>query len=163
MKIIGKIGLQTKHPAKILLGIRKYGNEKLPNLLELCPDFDINTVVYDEDINLNYYKYLYDLEVDYYDDKGYPVEPLDRYHPENIKLDDDNILFTGSLIHYGILINDLELVEYLKSLGANVRLIIEGEDCTWDYVSSNSMSDLIEQAIGSKDLAGLTNEEKNIC
>lgn len=143
----------------ILFGIRKFGSTNLPLILELCPFFDINTVIYDEDIKMSYYTHLG--EVTDYDDEGYPIEPEDRFEAENLRLDyDDNILFTGALIHYGILINDIELVKYLQSIGAKTKLIIEGEDHTWDYVNSTAMAALLEPEVGPRDLAELDEEER---
>lgn len=145
----------------IIFGIRKYGSDNLPLILELCPFFDINTVIYDEDIKMSYYTHLAEVTVDDYDDEGYPVEPEDRFEAENLRLDyDDNILFTGALIHYGILINDIELVKYLQSIGAKTKLIIEGENHTWDYVNSTAMAALLEPEVGPRDLAELDEEER---
>lgn len=146
----------------ILFGIRKYGSDNLPLILELCPFFDVNTIVYNEDIGMSYWYHLADVTVAYYNEDGDPVEPEDRYEAENLETDyDENILFTGSLIHYGILINDIKLVEYLKSIGASFKLVIEGEEHSWDYVNSTAIASLIEREIGPRDLAEFTDEERN--
>lgn len=145
----------------IIFGIKEYGSDKLPIILELCPGYDINTILYGEDIDMYFYSYLEDVIIDHYYDDGYPVQPINRFEPENININEDGkILFTGSLIHYGILINDIKLVEYLKSIGANAKLVIENQDYSWDYVNSLEMTELIEPEIGSKDLSGLTEDEK---
>lgn len=145
----------------LIVGIKKYGSDKLPLILELCPGYDINTIVFEENIGMSYWQHL--ATITDFDEDGNQIELEGRYEATNIRRDwNDNIIFTGSLIHYGILINDIELVKYLKSVGASVKLIIEGEDYSWDYVNSNAMLDLIESEIGSKgpkDLDGFNEEE----
>lgn len=145
----------------IIFGIRKYGNDKLPTILELCPKYDINTIGYDIDTGISYYTYLGDLEIDRIDEEGNPIPPEDRFEPDGLDLDNhDNLLLTGSLIHYGILTNDIALVEYLKSIGGHAKLIIEGNDYSWDYVSSNSMARLVEEEVGPQNVSGCNDEEK---
>lgn len=142
----------------ILFGIKKYGSNKLPKILELCPEYDINTVIYEENIGVHYYEYF----GEYLDGEEDPSEPMDRFIPDNVSVnfdDNDYILFTGALIHYGILTNDIELVEYLISIGANAELIIDDEDHSLDYVNSTAMENLMEAKAGLKNLGGFTNDE----
>ena len=144
--------------------VRKFGNEKLAIVLDNLPNYDINTRVWCEDIGLIYWQYLEQVENIIGSDKdGNLIYGDDRFHCENVYARDydEPIEFSGGLIQYAILTDDLPLVKLLQEKGASLNFYIDGEDYTWDYVGSYTMLNYIESIIGKKKYSDLDGDEKS--
>lgn len=144
--------------------VRKFGNEKLAIVLDNLPNYDINTRVWCEDIGLIYWQYLEQVENIIGSDKdGNLIYGDDRFHGENVYARDydEPIEFSGGLIQYAILTDDLPLVKLLQEKGASLNFYIDGEDYTWDYVGSYTMLNYIESIIGKKKYSDLDGDEKS--
>ena len=144
--------------------VRKFGNEKLAIVLNNLPNYDINTRVWCEDIGLIYWQYLEQVENIIGSDKdGNLIYGDDRFHGENVYARDydEPIEFSGGLIQYAILTDDLPLVKLLQKKGASLNFYIDGEDYTWDYVGSYTMLNYIESIIGKKKYSDLDGDEKS--
>lgn len=144
--------------------VRKFGNEKLAIVLDNLPNYDINTRVWCEDIGLIYLQYLEQVENIIGSDKdGNLIYGDDRFHGENVYARDydEPIEFSGGLIQYAILTDDLPLVKLLQEKGASLNFYIDGEDYTWDYVGSYTMLNYIESIIGKKKYSDLDGDEKS--
>lgn len=122
----------------ILLSILSIHPDKdnLEKLLNMVPKFDINSYLIDEDIN-----YAYSDQQDMENDEA------------------KNIHFTGGLMQYAILRDDLDMVMFLQKLGANIELVIDKNNCTWNYVNSDTMKNYIQGFVVPKHLQNLTKEE----
>ena len=103
--------------------------EVLDYLLEEWPEFDINTTVIYKPIGMYSFEHYDDTTFDVYDKNGDPItyEYPNRI-PKALNTDPNTseILFCGRLIHYAILKNDLEAVDYLRKKGC--KLITENDD-----------------------------------
>ena len=144
--------------------VRKFGNEKLAIVLDNLPNYDINTRVWYEDIGLIYWQYLEQVENIIGSDKdGNLIYGDDRFHGENVYARDydEPIEFSGGLIQYAILTDDLPLVKLLQEKGASLNFYIDGEDYTWDYVGSYTMLNYMESIIGKKKYSDLDGDEKS--
>ena len=144
--------------------VRKFGNEKLAIVLDNLPNYDINTRVWCEDIGLIYWQYLEQVENIIGSDKdGNLIYGDDRFHGENVYARDydEPIEFSGGLIQYAILTDDLPLVKLLQEKGASLNFYIDGEDYTWDYVGSYTMLNYMESIIGKKQYSDLDDDEKS--
>lgn len=144
--------------------VRKFGNEKLAIVLDNLPNYDINTCIWYENIGLIYWQYLEQVENIIGSDKdGNLIYGNDRFHGKNVYARDydEPIEFSGGLIQYAILTDDLPLVKLLQEKGASLNFYIDEEDCTWDYVGSYTMLNYIESIIGKKKYSNLNCDEKS--
>lgn len=146
----------------IIRSLLEYGNDKLEAILEALPDYDINNFVEDSDIRLDYWNYLAKVsDIIGEEENGEPIIDTSYLKNANIHLElNDRILFTGGLVQYAILMNDLSMLKFLYEKGANLKLIIDGVDYTWDYVNSQAIMDYLESIIGKQKYGDLTDEEE---
>jgi len=157
--------LDSYLPLIIIIGIRKFGNEKLVDILDSIPNYDINSYIVGYDIGLNYWSYVAQIsDIFYVDEDG---DHIYVYDDEHFEADDvcelyhENIIFTGGLIQYAILTDNLPMVQFLQKRGANLKFLVDGKDHTWDYVSSYTMLNYIESFVGKKKYSGFDEVEKD--
>lgn len=146
----------------IIFGINKFGSEKLENILDLLPNYDINTRVYNADVGVNYWTYISRIYNEIgYDDDGNPIYSDEYFEAENITTDNnENISFTGDLIRYAILIDNLPMLKVLRERGGNLKFIVNRKDHTWDYVNSATMLGYLESMLGSRVYQDFDDEEE---
>ena len=147
----------------IIWGIQRYGNDKIECILDIIPNYDINSSVFEEDVNFNYWRYVGQVSnIIGWDDDGYPMYGNEHFEAKNVREDDDeNIEFTGNLMQYAILSDDLSMVKSLQKYGASLQYFIDEKDHTWDYVNSYTMLRYIESFVGEKNKSDFTLAEKN--
>lgn len=145
----------------IMAIIRKFGIEKLPVLLKLCPSYDINYYVKKQDINFNMFNYAYSDEfiLDITEAGDVKNNPERFLSDEMERQMGDVLYFTGGFMQYAILLNNLDIVKYLNSNGAKIKFIVDGQDYTWDYVNSYTMLNYVESIVGSKKYKDLDEQE----
>lgn len=142
----------------IIRGLMKYGRDKLDEILETVPGYDINGIVIEENIGMSYWTYVGSLYTCLGDEL---VPDGEKMNAQSIASDcDENILFIGGLMQYAILVDDLALVKNLLARGTKLELVIEGEDRTWDYVNSKAMLAFMEANLGSKGFKDMNSDEK---
>lgn len=142
----------------IIMGLRRFGNDKIDDILRLCPDFNINSCLYKESIEMSYYDHLADIME--FDSDGNEIDG-ERFEASKLEVrGDDEILFTGGLMQYAILDNDMNLVKNLRLRGANLELVIYNDDYTWNYVNSYSMLNYIESIMGNKKYKNLDSNSR---
>lgn len=128
----------------------------MSELLDMCPAFDINTNIEEQIVDINSFAYdkISSGEISIENDWFY-----DACSPENAELYDYSVAFTGGLMQYAILTNNIELAKLLHSKGAKYEFIINDEDATWNYVSSDEMRNHIEQATDKLTYGDLKDDE----
>lgn len=144
----------------IITGLMNFGNDKLDEFLAICPDFDINTCIWREDIGFNYWNHYTEIYNEIYDENEEVISD-ERFFIYADIYDEDYVLFSGGLVQYAILNNDLELLEKLYSKGANLKLQTDEYDYTWDYVSSKTILAYLESILGKKEYSEFSSEEKD--
>jgi len=145
----------------IIKGIRKFGNEKLVDILDLIPNYDINSYVMNADVEVNYWDYVSQIsDIIGVDEEGVPIYGEEHFEAENVHVDCSNIIFNGGLIQYAILIDNLPMVQLLQKRGANLQFITDDRDYTWDYVNSYTMLNYIETFVGEKKYRDMDEAEK---
>ncbi len=146
----------------IIKGIRKFGNGRLVDILNCIPNYDINSYIVDGDIGLNYWSYAAQISgMNDVDEEGNPVYGNEHFEADNVYDDyNENIVFTGGLMQYAILIDDLPMVQLLQERGASLKFLVDGKDHTWDYVNSYTMLSYLESVVGKKKYSSLDEEEK---
>ncbi len=156
-------GLDKYFPLIIIKGIREFGNDKLEDILNALPNYDINSYVEDSDVGFNYWTYVAQInEIIGYDDEEEPIYSDEHFEAARVfPWFGDNISFTGGLMQYAILTDNLPMVQLLQKRGADLTLSIDGKDHTWDYVNSYTMLHYMESFIGEKRYSGLDNDEKD--
>lgn len=142
----------------IIKGIRKFGKEKLLDILEFIPNYDINSYVVDANIGLDYWEYTKPISEDY-NIIGEPIYADGYFEAKGVFFDDClKIVFTGGLMQYAILINDIDMVQLLYQKGAQLEFF----DLTWDYVSSDFMAKYLESFIGMETPIDFNDEERSV-
>lgn len=145
----------------IIFGLKTYGSNKFSEILAECPDFDINTYLYGENVGLNYWDYIASVcEVIGEDDNLEPIYNPEKFEGKCVDCCDEMIIFYGGLMQYAILTDDLDLVKSLEEKGASLEFIMDDQNFTWDYVSSTKMLKYMESKLGKKEYANMSNEEK---
>lgn len=121
--------------------IRTYGFEALDYILTQWPEFDINHTVEKRLIGMYNFEHSDDVSVIVEDENGNKVRKGSptRFYKYLFLNEDSQILFSGRLIHYAILKNDLEAVEYLLSKGAHLVEEEDEEDFSNYYANSVEM------------------------
>lgn len=147
----------------IFKGIQKFGDEKLKNILDTIPNYDINSFIINSDIGLDYWNYINQvLDIIGTDEDLQPIYDDEHFEADNVRTNyAENIEFTGGLMQYAILKDDLPMVQLLQKRGANLKFLIDGEDHTWDYVNSCTMRKYMELFVGEKEYIDWSKEEKN--
>ncbi|MDD3048377.1 MAG: ankyrin repeat domain-containing protein [Bacilli bacterium] len=136
--------------------INKLSLSELSELLDLCPVFNINAYVIDK--NWDDSRLL--CNIFDYDEEYNEIHDEDYFEPNSFPITDYGVRgFTGGLMQYAILINNVELADLLHSKGAKYELIVNGEDYTWEYVNSYTMMNQIESATGKQIYGELKDEE----
>lgn len=151
----------------IIRALNKYGTEKLADILDTIPNYDINHRVANKDVGLNYWNYVAQVNsvVDI-DDDGYPIYDDTRFEAENVITNryNDTIEFSGGLMQYAILTDNLPMVKQLQEKGAELTFYTdngeETENHTWDYVNSQAMQDYMEIFVGNRTYSNLSDQEK---
>lgn len=143
----------------IIRGIQKYGNESLEEILNLLPNYDINNYVVEADVNFSWWSYVAQTSnIIGTDEKGYPLYGNEHFSAQKVEEgDNENVEFTGNLMQYAILIDNLSMVRLLQKRGANLQFFIENEDYTWNYINSYTMLNYIESFLRCNEL--LSKEE----
>lgn len=136
----------------IIRGIIKFGEEKLGDILDLIPNYNINNYIIEEDIGFKYWKYVDQIEeIIGVDDEGYPICGNEHFEAEGVyETWSGNIEFTGNLMQYAILTDNLDMVKQLQKRGAKLEFLLDDGDYTWNYVNSYTMMNYIETTIGRK-------------
>ncbi len=146
----------------ILKALMEFGNEKLIDILNSVPNYNINHFVVEKDIGYsvwNYVALIYDIIGTNGDEVIYGNE---HFEAKDVSTDfDDNIVFTGGLMQYAYLIDNLPMVQHLQKKGGNFQLLIDGKDHTWDYINSHTMMNYIVPFVGENRYSDLNIEEKN--
>lgn len=146
----------------MIAGLRRYGNDKITDILELCPGFDINSLVYEESIEMSIYEYLNAINEECCVCTDGDIKLSDeRFEAENVYDENCKVLLVGGLMQYAILDNDINLVKTLQEKGANLELFIGEENHTWDYVNSKTMKKYMEENIGKEDYKIFDGNEKS--
>lgn len=146
----------------ILRALRKYGPDKIEKILDAAPGFDINYCVRREDVGLSYWEYVSLVEdiIDF-DEEGNAIYGDEHFEAERVATGwNESIIFTGGLMQYAILTDNFPLVKFLQNRGVSLRLAINNEDRTWDYVNSNTMRDYMESLLGQRELSDFGDEER---
>lgn len=146
----------------IIIGLKKFGDDKLEDILEALPNYNLNSFVEGADINLYKEDYIAQVsDVIGVNHEGKPIYDINRFKKCKIEEKEyGRISFTGTLVQYAILKDNLELVKLLQKRGASLTLFIDGCSHTWDYVNSKEMKDYLESVIGDEYLSTLDEEEK---
>lgn len=154
--------LNSYLPLIIIKGIRKFGNERLVDILNSIPNYDINSYTVNGDIGLNYWSYVAQIsDIIDVDEEGNPVYGDEHFEADNVYDDyNENIVFTGGLMQYAILTDNLPMVKLLQERGASLKFLVDCEDHTWDYVNSYTMLSYIESFVGKKEYSGFCEDEK---
>ena len=136
----------------IINGIKKFGNERLEDILEHIPQYNLNSYVINVDVGVKYSDYLdKTLNIINIDEEGNCIYGNEYFEADNIHENGNgNIVFSGGLVQYAILINNLSMIQLLQKKGASLKLLINMENHTFDYVHSRSMLKYIESVIGKK-------------
>lgn len=154
----------------IILGINKFGSDKLPQFLDLVPDFNINTYLLGDLLDINYDAY-YERVQNLKSDEQHTNSLEDNYYflADNVIPYSNQILFYGGLMQYAILIDDLEMVKYLQKKGAKLAFNIDINEIknssitagnhTWDYVNSTRMLNYIQAILGPKSTLSFDDKE----
>ena len=124
-----------------LSGVESTGFEALDYVLGQFPEFDINHTVEKRVIGMYNFQHENDIsmvDVDKYG-KKVTVDAPNRFYLFLPLNDEGQILFTGRLIHYAILKNDLEAVKYLISKGAVLFDENDKENYSQKYANSVEM------------------------
>lgn len=121
----------------IISAIQKYGADKLNFILDLIPDYNIDFSVFNEDIGFSLDTYL---DIIGTDDQREPIYDCKR---KINTFENNNIKFTGGLMQYAILTDNLDMVKLLQRRGANLFFVIDDLDFTWNYVNSKAMETYI--------------------
>lgn len=125
-----------------------FPDESLETILSLCPNLSINHKVRNIDIGYPYIKY-------------YNPEVADEANYVNLaaQTEDGNVNFSGGLVQYAILSNNLAMLKSLEAMGANLEYI-DKVNHTWDMVNSKEMNDYLEGVLGKKEYASLSQEDR---
>jgi hypothetical protein len=146
--------------------IKRMDNSQLPllsELLDTCTNFDINAELEDEfiDFNESINNRLISHGVVGCDENNNPIYDEDYIEPKYVNIDDSAVYFTGNLMQYAILTNNIELAKLLHSKGASYEYIYNGDDHTLNYINSLSMKEHIEKVTGLSVGVNLQGDEAN--
>lgn len=129
--------------------------DKLPlllieELINICTSFNINSFITDQemDIEKSAYNRLMSGGFIWVDEEDKFIYDKDFLEPKYFETDGISISFTGGLMQYAILLNNIELTKLLQSKGAGFDFVIDDEDATWDYVNSELIKSHIKHATG---------------
>ena len=141
--------------------LNKYGSDKLLHVLKMLDNFDINYVKEDIVTDLKEQEIVNDILSTWtLDDDGEVEEEPERFFPSNLDMYSSGFVeLSGSLIHYAIMVNDLELVKKLYKLGVNPDIRIDGKSITRAYVSSKEMLKYIDEISEDPKYKDLDDEE----
>ena len=139
--------IQDYYTKQIIMGLRTYGHDKIDVLLDRTVDYDINNKIYLTDIAMPFCEHLNDISTVKKDEEGkpYTTEADNRFLGMICVNDVGMVLFTGGLMQYAILKDDLELVEHLAELGASVEFNEKGSDLSREYINSSEMTQLVSK------------------
>ena len=131
--------------------------------MDAIPNYDINSFIINSDIGLDYWNYINQvLDIIGTDEDLQPIYDDEHFEADNVRTNyAENIEFTGGLMQYAILKDNLPMVQLLQKRGANLKFLIDGEDHTWDYVNSCTMRKYMELFVGEKEYIDWSKEEKN--
>ena len=135
----------------IMSAAREYGSGIIPYMVMQFEDcFDVNYTVYDKNIGMNYIEHTNDIceTVQLEDGSTAEVVAPNRNYVDLLS-ENDMVLFSGRLIHYAILKNDLETVEWLLNHGSELYKSGDYENYAQAYANSIEMINLIS-GINSK-------------
>lgn len=148
----------------IINGLSRFSSkEQLNAILDILPNFDINSYVINKDIGYGYYKYVEQTsDIIGVDDEGFPIYADEHFDAEGIFEDyGENIMFNGNLMQYAILTDDLPMAKLLHERGATPKFIHNNMDYTWNYVNSHTMLNYLESIIGPQKYRHLVDEEQD--
>lgn len=136
----------------IIRTLSKFGGDKLSDILSNISAFNLNTIVKEENVGLIYWRYV-EMVSDMIgvDDKAEPIYGDEHFEADHVYPDyDDYIKFTGGLMQYAILTDNVEMAKLLLDKGVSFAFFTGDEDRTWDYVNSKTMLELMETTLGYK-------------
>lgn len=117
----------------VISAITAFGYDKLGIILEAIPDFNVNEVVENADIGLN-------INTD--------VTEIKQFDEKSKLTEDENLKFTGGLLQYAVLVDNIDMVKLLHERGANLSCFINNKEVTSSYVNSEDMKNYLEMLIG---------------
>lgn len=117
----------------VISAIAAFGDDKLDIVLEAIPDFNVNEVVENADIGLN-------INTD--------VTEIKQFDEKSKLTEDGNLKFTGGLLQYAVLVDNIDMVKLLHERGANLSCFINNKEVTSSYVNSEDMKNYLEMLIG---------------
>ena len=140
--------IQDYYTYRIIMGLRTYGHDRIDAILERCPNFDINHKIYGVNIGMPYCEHLNDISVVKREaNNTLYTDIADNRFSGTITTDEFGMIrFFGGVVQYAILKNDLDLVQHLYDLGANVKFENpNGFDATREYINSSEMMQLVSK------------------
>ena len=119
------------------------GFDFLPYMLEQFPEFDVNYTVENKPIDMYYWEHMEDTHeyVETENNERRLQQKSDRW-PIMLPAEEPGgkLIFSGRLIHYAILKNDMDAVNYLLSKGSVLLDKDDEEDYSKKYVNSVDMN-----------------------
>ena len=79
---------------------------------------------------------------------SYNESKIKQFDEKSKLTEDENLKFTGGLLQYAVLVDNIDMVKLLHERGANLSCFINNKEVTSSYVNSEDMKNYLEMLIG---------------